>query len=52
MVIVIDILARQTISVIGGEADDAARPTDRNKKQAMFKNCVPFTNCITKIIHK
>ena len=38
-----------TITVVGARAGNAARATDRNKKQAIFKNCAPFTNCITEI---
>ena len=38
-----------TITVVGGGADDAARVTDRNNKQAIFKTCAPFTDFITEI---
>ena len=38
-----------TITVVGGGADDAARSTDINKKQAIFKNCAPFIDCATEV---
>ena len=38
-----------TITVVGQEADAAVRTADRNNKQATFKNCTPFTDCINEI---
>ena len=38
-----------TITAVGARAGNEARATDRNKKQAIFKNCAPFTDCITEI---
>ena len=38
-----------TITVVGREADAAVRTADRNNKQAIFKNCTPFTDCINEI---
>ena len=38
-----------TITVIGARVGNEARATDRNKKQSIFKNCAPFTGCITEI---
>ena len=43
------ILVSGTITVVGALADDAARVADRSNKQAIFKNCAPFTDCITEI---
>ena len=43
------ILVSGTITVFGAGADDAARAEDRNNKQAISKNCTPFTDCITEI---
>ena len=41
------ILVSGTITVVGAGADDVARAADRNNKQAIFKNCAPFADCIT-----
>ena len=41
------ILIKGNITVVGAGADDAAIATDRNNKQAIFKNCALFTICIT-----
>ena len=41
------ILIKENITVVGAGADDAAIATDRNNKQAIFKNCALFTVCIT-----
>ena len=46
------ILARGTITVVGAGVENAARATDRNNKQVLFKNCTPFTDCISEITHK
>ena len=35
--------------IVGAGADAAAIATDRNNKQAIFKNCTLFTGCITEI---
>ena len=43
------ILLSGTTSVAGAVTDNAATATDRNNKQAIFKNCAPFTDCITEI---
>ena len=40
-------LAKGNVSV-NNTAAAAADPNDRNKK-VIFKNCAPFTNCISKI---
>ena len=43
------ILVRWTITFLEVEVDNAARAADRDDKKAIFKNCVPFTDCITEI---
>ena len=41
------ILVMGTISVVEAGADDAGEAANRNNKQAIFKNCAPFTDCTT-----
>ena len=41
------ILLSETITVIAAVADNAAIDTDKNNKQAIFKNFLPFAYCIT-----
>ena len=36
-----------TITVVERRADDPERATDRNNKQAIFKNYTPFSDWIT-----
>ena len=43
------ILVKGTITITGEGADAAARQADERVKGAAFKNCAPFTNCISKI---
>ena len=43
------ILVKGTVTIVGAGADAAAQAADRNNKQIMFKNCAPFTNCISEI---
>ena len=40
---------RGTITVFEAGAEDAAKARDRNNKQGIFKNCAPFSDCITEI---
>ena len=35
--------------LVGPGANDVARAVKRNNKQAIFKNCAPFTDCIIEI---
>ena len=44
------ILVKGTIPITG--ADAAARQADERDKGVAFKNCTPFANCISEIIHK
>ena len=43
------ILVSGTITVVGAGVDDAARATNRNNEQAIFKKFSPFTDSITEI---
>ena len=43
------ILVKGTITIAGAGDDIAARQTDERDKGAIFKNCAPFTNCISEI---
>ena len=43
------ILVKGRITITGAGADAAARQADERDKGAAFKNCVPFTNCISEI---
>ena len=38
-----------TITITGAGADTAARQADERDKGVAFKNCAPFTNCISEI---
>ena len=42
------ILASGTITIDEAEADDNAKQLDERNKAVIFKNCAPFTECITK----
>ena len=43
------ILVKGIIRVVGQGADAAAIAIDGNNKQAIFKNCASFTDCISEI---
>ena len=43
------ILVSETIIIIGARNNDAARRLDERNKGEIFKNCAPFTGCISKI---
>ena len=43
------ILAKGTITITGAGADVAARQADETDKGVIFRNCVPFTKCISRI---
>ena len=43
------ILVKGTITITGAGADAAARQADEREKGVAFKNCAPFTNCISEI---
>ena len=43
------ILAKRTITITGAGNDDAAKEADERDKGVTFKNCGPFTKCISRI---
>ena len=43
------ILVKGTITIARAGADAAARQADGRDKGVVFKNCAPFTNCISEI---
>ena len=43
------ILIKGTITITGAGIDAAARQADERDKSVVFKNCAPFTNCISEI---
>ena len=43
------IFVKGTITIIGIGVDAAARRADEREKGVAFKNCAPFTNCISEI---
>ena len=43
------ILVKGTITITGAGNDDAAKRADERDKGVTFKNCAPFTKCISRI---
>ena len=43
------ILVKGTITITGAGNDDAAKRLDERNKVVIFKNCAPFTKCISRI---
>ena len=43
------ILVIGTIAITGAAADDVAKRLDERNKRGIFKNCAPFTDCISEI---
>ena len=43
------ILVKGTITITGAGDNDAARRADERDKEVIFKNCAPFTKCISRI---
>ena len=43
------ILVKGTITIIGAGVDDVEKLLDVRNKSVIFKNCVPFTKCISGI---
>ena len=41
------ILVKRKITITGAGDDAAARQADERDKGVAFKNCAPFTNCIS-----
>ena len=46
------ILVKGTITITGMGNDAAARQADERDKGVTFKNCAPFTKCISRINNK
>ena len=42
-------MVKGTITIAGAGVDAAARQADERDKGVIFKNCAPFTNCISEI---
>ena len=45
------IIVKGTITITGAGNDDAAKRLDEKNKGLIFKNCAPFTKCISRIIN-
>ena len=45
----VNILVSGTITITGEGADDSAKRIDEKNKGVIFKNCSPFTYCISNI---
>ena len=43
------ILVSVALKITGPGAADVAKRTDQRDKEVIFKNCPPFTNCISEI---
>ena len=43
------ILVKGTITITGAGGDDVAKQLDERNKDVIFKNCAPFTKCISRI---
>ena len=43
------VLVKGNIAITGSGADVAAKQAGKRDKEVIFKNCSPFTNCITEI---
>ena len=46
------ILVKGTVTITGAGDDDAAKLSDEKNKGVIFKNCAPFTTCISTINNK
>ena len=42
------IFVKGSITIVGAGADAAARLADEREKGVIFKNCAPFTKCISR----
>ena len=43
------VLVKRTLTITGAGDDDAAKQSDERNKGVIFKNCAPFTKCISRI---
>ena len=46
------ILVKETITITGTGDDDAPQQLNDRNKNVIFKNCGPFTKCISRINNK
>ena len=46
---IINILVKGAITITGAGNDDATKRADERDKDVTFKNCAPFTKCISTI---
>ena len=46
---IINILVKGAITITGAGNDDATKRADERDKGVTFKNCAPFTKCISTI---
>ena len=44
-----DILVKETTTITGEGDDDDAKRLDERNKGVVFKNCAPFTKCISRM---
>ena len=43
------LVCKETITITGAGDDDATKRLDERNKDVIFKNCAPFTKCISRI---
>ena len=43
------VIVSGTIAITGGENNDAGRRLGERNKEVIFKNCAPFTDCMSEI---
>ena len=43
------VIVSGTITITGGENNDAGRRLGERNKKVIFKNCAPFTDCMSEI---
>ena len=43
------VIVKGTITITGAEDDNDAKQLDERNKSLIFKNCAPFTKCISRI---
>ena len=43
------VMVSGTITITGGENNDAGRRLGERNKEVIFKNCAPFTDCMSEI---
>ena len=46
------ILVKRTITITGAGDDNTAKRLDERNKNVIFKNCAPFTKCVSRINNK